>query len=739
MDGSIRVLFVGDPERDSEPASLERADDRLSVRTADTASDGLDALADGDIDCVVSEFDLAETDGLAFLGRVRRRDDRIPFVLYAGSGSERIASDAIAAGVTDYLPKSEAGDRFEVADRIVDAVERVRARTPDGSPADSERTPSESAASESAAEDAVAELEARQRALRDAYEIITDPDRSFRRQVDDLLELGRDVIGTDYATFSRVDQDRRTYTFEQLAVPEDVGLDAGESVPLAVVPNCARVAETEQTLVLQDVAAEAPELIDPELGISSYLGAPVTVEGEVYGTFCFYDVEARSEPFTDWEETYVDLLGNWCEYELRNRRTTARLEALDSLNRIARDINSALVEQSSREEVERVVCRQLTDSDSYEFAWMGALDDRTGEVVPSAVPDGRVSIDDASLSVGGSRSGETPAARALRTDEPQVVRDVEGTADAEAVREAAGGREVTAVATIPVSYEHREYGVLNVYAARTNAFEGEERTVVRQFGDIVGIAIAALEHEHELAHERERLEFVNRLVRHNLLNSLNVVEARTEMLEDHVEPEASPHLETVRSRTAGMVDLIETLRSLLTVLVESEEPELEAVDLDRILREEVEHVQQVFDRVEFEVAGDLQAGTVMADDLLEELFENLLSNAIQHNDKRVPRIELDVEREDDMTKVHVADNGPGIPEEVRDTIFQKGEKGFESPGTGFGLYLVREIVEGYGGTVSVENNDPEGTVFSVSLPTGREAPRMSAGGTGTDGNDEETE
>ena len=90
---------------------------------------------------------------------------------------------------------------------------------------------------------------------------MADTDRPFIEQVDALLEVVREAVGTDYATFSYVDND--TYVFEALDVPADVDLQAGETEPLAELPNCKHVVETEQALVLNDVEAEAPELADP--------------------------------------------------------------------------------------------------------------------------------------------------------------------------------------------------------------------------------------------------------------------------------------------------------------------------------------------------------------------------------------------------------------------------------------------------------------------------------------------
>jgi signal transduction histidine kinase len=102
---------------------------------------------------------------------------------------------------------------------------------------------------------------------------------------------------------------------------------AGDTVPLSAT-NCERAVATERTLVIEDVAGDA-DLAEraghTEWGISCYLGAPVLVDGDVYGTFCFYDEEPRTEPFSDWEVTLVDLMAQWVSYELERQRTNERL------------------------------------------------------------------------------------------------------------------------------------------------------------------------------------------------------------------------------------------------------------------------------------------------------------------------------------------------------------------------------------------------------------------------------
>ncbi|MFB6110536.1 MAG: PAS domain S-box protein [Halodesulfurarchaeum sp.] len=133
----FRVLHVDDDPDFADLAAemLEREDDRLAVETAPSAAAGLDRLAEAEVDCVVSDYRMPGLTGLEFLEAVREDHPDLPFILYTGKGSEAVASEAVAAGATDYLRKGRVrggdGDtgQFELlANRIRNAVEQYRAR-----------------------------------------------------------------------------------------------------------------------------------------------------------------------------------------------------------------------------------------------------------------------------------------------------------------------------------------------------------------------------------------------------------------------------------------------------------------------------------------------------------------------------------------------------------------------------------------------------------------------------------
>lgn len=126
---SVRVLHVDDNPRMVEMAAtfLEQSSDDLDVVTETSAVDGLELFERERVDCIVSDYEMPRMNGLEFLETVREVDTEIPFILFTGRGSEEVASEAIASGVTDYLQKESGVDQYEVlANRIDNCVSKVR-------------------------------------------------------------------------------------------------------------------------------------------------------------------------------------------------------------------------------------------------------------------------------------------------------------------------------------------------------------------------------------------------------------------------------------------------------------------------------------------------------------------------------------------------------------------------------------------------------------------------------------
>jgi len=206
--------------------------------------------------------------------------------------------------------------------------------------------------------------------------------------------------------------------------------------------------------------------------------------------------------------------------------------------------------------------------------------------------------------------------------------------------------------------------------------------------------------ERAQAELTEVLKLLNSILRHDILNNLNVVGLSLEIFE---RKEDKKYLESCRRAVNKSVELIRRMKDLESLISRGEELKPMSV------RAVVEEVAGDYS-VDFSVDGDC---TVLADDALRSVIDNIVRNAVVHG--KTDRVEVRIGGEDGTCEVRVADFGVGIPDELKHRVFEKGFKHGETGHTGLGLYIVKRVIERYGGEVFVENNEPTGTVFVLRL------------------------
>jgi len=176
-----------------------------------------------------------------------------------------------------------------------------------------------------------------------------------------------------------------------------------------------------------------------------------------------------------------------------------QLAALNSLNGVVRRLIDAVLDQSTRAEIEATTCEQLSASDSYQFAWIATVDPVTLEFVPRAEHGADGYLEEVTLTANPTEpGGQGPAGRAVRTREMQYSRDVFEDPDFEPWRDMAETYGYRSMAVIPILYEETLYGVIGIYSDRAGAFAESERELLAGIGEVVGHAIAAVEHKQAL-------------------------------------------------------------------------------------------------------------------------------------------------------------------------------------------------------------------------------------------------
>lgn len=233
-------------------------------------------------------------------------------------------------------------------------------------------------------------------------------------------------------------------------------------------------------------------------------------------------------------------------------------------------------------------------------------------------------------------------------------------------------------------------------------------------GGIIGLVFGWMRQLDHKARSRYRKSTVlNRTLRHDLRNDVNVVLGYLEVLERDLPDDQVDRLDPIRQRLTHLQSIGETARDLQAA-VEETSAAGERIDAAGLLREQLDR----FDRhhPDVELSADLPpTGWVSADEDLPVVFENIIENAIEHNEPpiRVSVASEDAERSDRLV-VTIRDNGPGIPDSELAVL----RNGHETPlehCSGIGLWLVKWLVAGYDGDISFSTTDA-GTTVRVELP-----------------------
>jgi PAS domain S-box-containing protein len=441
------------------------------------------------------------------------------------------------------------------------------------------------------------------------------------------------------------------------------------------------------------------------------------VETEV-GSHAF---EARTAPVKtdDDAELVVMIARDVTTRDLYEKR-------LDEKNRILQVIQAstqAITRASTVEELETAICEILTNSSPYLFAWIGRYDEEGERIVPTAwTGTSETSLTSLDLAATDDRPPH-PTVRTALTSQPQIVQNVHDASAESDWTEQALAEGYHAIGSFPVTYDGELRRTLTIYAERPYAFDFGERELVAELCSDIAFAEEALQarerlqvREEELARLNTEWEILNRIVRHDIRNKMTVVLGRAELLSDLVSPEGEDHLRRLLETSQQVVDITTEARDVAVSLTGRQQASLEEQNLTSTLLTEVEATRNSYPNATVTVTDELPNATVRGNEFLSSVFRNVLTNAIIHNDERTPEVTVSVETTEDRVAVRIADNGPGIPDDLKRTIFEKETQSVEH---GLGLYLVHSLVDMFQGTLSIEDNHPKGSVFVVDLPLAR--------------------
>ena len=243
------------------------------------------------------------------------------------------------------------------------------------------------------------------------------------------------------------------------------------------------------------------------------------------------------------------------ETQLETERT--KLAALNEVNTVVREITEAILDQSTRGEIEQLVCESLATFEAYQFAWIGEVNTHTKEIDPLAEAGVEGYLDSVRISVDPTDPmSRGPAGRAVETQQLQVSQNVFTDPQFEPWRSVAEQWGYQSLAVIPITHGGTLYGVLGLYADEVDAFVAEKRTIIEQLGEVVGHAIASVERKQALMGDVvTELELEIR----DVLSVIDTPAVDGEIVLDHVVPVGNGTYLQYGRTTSEMIPTLEAI------------------------------------------------------------------------------------------------------------------------------------------------------------------------------------
>jgi len=210
----------------------------------------------------------------------------------------------------------------------------------------------------------------------------------------------------------------------------------------------------------------------------------------------------------------------------------------------------------------------------------------------------------------------------------------------------------------------------------------------------------------------ERENILHSLLRHDVANKNRVVEGYLDLLEEYELPdEAYELLKNSKKAINKSLNLIEKVR----ILRKAQDEKIKEVEISSIMRRSVSEMRSRLDEAGIEIEKKLSCKEcfVKGGPLLSNVFTNMIENSIRHSD--CDKLRVSTEETEDEVMCVFEDDGKGIPDKEKRNIFEKEYTTDEERGTGLGLFLVKMLLDIYGGEVEVKDSELGGARFDIRL------------------------
>lgn len=213
---------------------------------------------------------------------------------------------------------------------------------------------------------------------------------------------------------------------------------------------------------------------------------------------------------------------------------------------------------------------------------------------------------------------------------------------------------------------------------------------------------------------QEQLEVFHRIFRHNLRNGLNTILGWVEMITRKTDNEdiqdAAERVITTTNELSRVSSEAGTLQSVINT-----ETTLRRIEITNIIEESVSNCMAHFDSPDINVELDSET-YVYGSGSIELAFENIIDNAIRHNNDVSVHITADEKPDLGVVDIYISDTGTGIPEIEREVVLGNAGINNLSHGSGIGLWIVKWVIDMHYGSLNIPQSNADGTTFQITLP-----------------------
>jgi PAS domain S-box-containing protein len=444
--------------------------------------------------------------------------------------------------------------------------------------------------------------------------------------------------------------------------------------------------------------------------------------------------------FSPKQEQFATIFEDITDRKKAEEKLKETLIKIRQLNRTLialRDSSYAMMHATNESCYLDEVCRIIVEDCGHSMVWIGFTEEEGKKVLPLAHAGFEEDyLKTLNITYEDTERGQGPTGTAIRTGKPSICENMQIDPKFRPWREEAIKRGYAASIVLPITLDGKVFGALNIYSKETNPFLEEEVNLLNELADDISFGITSLRlrkahmkaekdlHESMIKVERSNaeLEQFAYVTSHDLREPLRMITSFLQLLErryqDQLDTEANEFIGYAVDGAKRLDAMIQDI--LIYSRVSNKERNLTNVNINKVLEQTYLNLKASIEENVAEITNDPLPTLLIDEQLMIQLFQNLISNAIKYRSEKTPKIHISAEKKDHQWLFSVKDNGIGISQEHLKrifTIFQRLHSEGEYEGTGIGLSIVQKIVHQHGGEIWAESEPGKGSTFYFNIPT----------------------